>query len=76
MPAKQQVRAEMLRQYAVDNPMGEAARKVKGWKSPNAWLWRDHSEGKALPPDLAQAAENNIGALRRGTSVGLVAEFD
>ena len=57
-------------------PDGGGGEEGKGVEESECVAVEDHSEGKALPPDLAQAAENNIGALRRGTSVGLVAEFD
>ena len=48
MPPRQQVRAELLRQHAAENAMGAEARRSKGYKSPNAWLWRDHTEGKRM----------------------------
>ena len=46
----QQVRVELLRRYAAENPMGDEARREQGYTSPNAWLWRDHSNGRVPEP--------------------------
>jgi hypothetical protein len=47
-----QVRAEALRRRALESPSLEGAtwRDDEGYASPNAWLWRDHSEGKLPNP--------------------------
>ena len=50
LPPKHQVRAEVLRQYAKEHPMGAEQRASATFQSPNAWLWRDHSDGRVPEP--------------------------
>ena len=58
MQPKQQVRSELLRMYAEENVMSLRP-GAKGYKSPHAWLWRDHTEGKKPPPPVQPPAEDD-----------------
>jgi hypothetical protein len=51
MSLSYQVRAESLRRSALESDLeGATWRDDASYASPNAWLWRDHSEGRV--PDL------------------------